>query len=379
MTKANSSGVVAELAAINRRLELNADALQLLFRGAEGESHRSLADAMAAAGDAMAHANGSVRPDTVWAESVEPSPDGPVVFLDLIGTAEQNRSWLTAFTGALTRNGWSGVVTPAPVPPSAGTVGLDTAIRPAAYLAFRMAEVPPPGTVGRWGPPRWAVDAGTTTALCRYLVNWAALPDAAVQLAMGRSRQEFSGGDVAEHLVWAAQHDHTAGIAYGASAAVRRADLGAWGQVTCQVGDDNPDWRARVEHVRAPLLEFADRLDVAFIRTGRYEVTSWIDLAGAVPALPHVTEAKVRRYRRLWDRYVPDAHGIQVVTGAHLSRLGPLPGWDVQPLAGGRHLVQARDLEPWFATDEPDPAVVAAARADFADALLTPEVLKAEG
>ena len=377
MTEGNSSGVVAELAGINRRLELNADALQLLFRGAGENRRRPLADAMAAARAAMTHANDSVSPDTVWAESVEPSPDGPVVFLDLIGTVEQNRSWLTAFTEELTRAGWSGRLTPAPTPPTEAA-GLDTAIRPAAYLALRMNEEPPPGTVGRWGPPRWAVDAGTTTALCRYLVDWAALPGAAVQLAMGRSRLEFSGDDVTEHLVWAAEHDHTAGLAYAAPAAVRRADLGAWGQVTCQVSDHGPDWRARVQHLRAPLLQFADRLDVAFLRTGRYEVTSWIDLAGAVPVLPHVSEAKVRRNRRLWDRYLPDAHGIQIVTAAHLSRLGPLPGWDVQPLAGGRHLVQARDLEPWFAAAEPDPNVVAAARADFAGALLTPEVIKVE-
>ncbi|MEU8234467.1 hypothetical protein AB0C12_33175 [Actinoplanes sp. NPDC048967] len=379
MTEANSSAVVAELAAINRRLALNADSLELLFRGTEGDSPRSLADAMAAAGAAMTRANESVRPDAVWARSVEPSPDGPVVFLDLIGTAEQNRSWLTAFTEALTHDGWSGTVAPAPAPPSEATVGLDTAIRPAAYLGFRLAEEPPPGTVGRWGPPRWAVDTGTTTALCRYLATWAALPGAAVQLTMGRSRVEFSGGGIAEHLVWAAEHDHAAGIAYRAPGVVRRADLGVWGEATCQVGDDNPNWRERVEHLRAPLLQFADRLDTAFVRTGRYEVISWMDLGGAVPALPHVTEAKVHRNRRLWDRYVPDAHGIQVVTDAHLSRLGPLPGWDVRPLAGGRHLVQARDLEPWFASGEPDPAVVAAARADFADVLLTPEVIKAEG
>jgi hypothetical protein len=194
---------------------------------------------------------------------------------------------------------------------------------------------------------------------------------------MGRVRLEFSGDDVTEHLVWAAEHDHRAGVANAAAAALRRADLGPWGQVTCQVADHEPDWRARVEHLRAPLLQFADRLDVAFVRTSAYPVSSWDDLAGAVPVLPHVTEAKVRRYRRLWDQYVPDAHGIQILTTAHLSRLGPLPAWDVRPLAGGGHLVQARDLEPWFAAAEPDPQVVAAARVDFAGALLTPEAISA--
>ncbi|HST80615.1 MAG TPA: hypothetical protein VLL08_02615 [Kineosporiaceae bacterium] len=380
MSEGNGSGVAAELSDINRRLQHNADALQLLFRGAEADRRRPLTDAMAAAEAAMTHANDSASPDTVWAESVEPSPDGPVVFLDLIGTPEQNRSWLSAFTEELTRAGWSGTLAPAPIPPPSEWVsGLDTAIRPAGYLAFRMNEEPPPGTVGRWGPPRWTVDAGTTTALCRYLVGWAALPGATVQLTMGRSRSEFSGDDVAEHLVWAAEHNHTAGVAYTAPAAARLADLGAWGQVTCQVRDDGPDWRARVEHLRELLLEFANQLDVAFLRTGRYPVTSWTGLAGAVPALPHVSEAKVNRYRRLWDQYVPDAHGIQILTAAHLSRLGPLPDWEVRPLTGGGHLVQARDLEPWFAAAEPDPEVVAAARADFAGALLTPEVISAAG
>ena len=378
MTQGNRSGVVADLASINGRLQLNGDALQLLFRAAEEDQRRPLGDAMAAADAAMTHANDSASPDTVWAESIEPSPEGPVVFLDLIGTREQNRSWLTAFTEELTRAGWSGTLTPAPTP-SAEETGLDSAIRPAAYLAFRMNEEPPPGTLGRWGPPRWAVDADTTTALCRYLVGWAARPGAAVHLRMGRSRVEFSGDDVTEYLAWAAGHDHTAGVAYTAPAVARRADLGAWGQVTGQVSDHAPDWHVRVEHLRAPLLEFADRLDVAFVRTGRYGVTSWIDLGSAIPALPHVNEAKVRLNRRLWDRYLPDAHGIQIVTAAHLSRLGPLPDWDVQFLAGDRYLVQARDLAPWFAAAEPDPQVVAAARADFAGALLTPEAIRAEG
>src|SRR5690349_16554978 len=170
MSEGNGSGVTAELSDINRRLQHNADGLQLLFRSVEADRRRPMADAMAAAEAAMTHANDSASPDTVWAESVEPSPDGPVVFLDLIGTPEQNRSWLSAFTEELTRAGWSGTLVPAPMPPpSEWMSGLDTAIRPAAYLAFQMSEEPPPGTVGRWGPPRWAVDAETTMALCRYL------------------------------------------------------------------------------------------------------------------------------------------------------------------------------------------------------------------
>ncbi len=242
VTDGNSSRVVAELDGINDRLEFNGDSIDLLFRDTGSEPRRPLAEAMVAAEAAMVHANDSVPPDIVEADGIEPSPAGPVVSLALIEPDEHNRAWLSAFTAELTRAEWSGTLTPAPRSPSEWIPGLDTAIRPAAYLAFRMNEEPPPGTRGRWGPPRWAVDAETTTALCRYLVDWAALPEAAVQLTMGRFLSEFSGEDVSEHLEWAAEHDRRAGVAYVAPVAIRRADLRAWGQVTCQVTDHNPDW-----------------------------------------------------------------------------------------------------------------------------------------
>ncbi len=78
-----------------------------------------------------------------------------------------------------------------------------------------------------------------------------------------------------------------------------------------------------MEHLRAPLLQFAERLDVAFVRTARSGVMSWLDLAGAIPALPYVSQANFNRHRRLWDRYVPDAHGIQVLPPPTCPDSGP--------------------------------------------------------
>lgn len=70
-------------------------------------------------------------------------------------------------------------------------------------------------------------------------------------------------------------------------------------------------------------------------------------------------------------------HGIQLLTEAHLARAGNLEGWDVQRLTPGRYLVLAKDLRPWFAAKETDPNILAAARQDFHDMLLTPEVIEA--
>ena len=39
--------------------------------------------------------------------------------------------------------------------------------------------------------------------------------------------------------------------------------------------------------------------------------------------------------------------------------------------------MQAKDLEPWYATIDPDPETLAKARADFGGMLLTPEIIAA--
>ena len=76
-------------------------------------------------------------------------------------------------------------------------------------------------------------------------------------------------------------------------------------------------------------------------------------------------------------RFVPDVHGIQLLTEEHLARAGNLEDWDVQRVDAGRYLVAAKDLWPWFAENEIDLSILAAARQDFHDMLLTPEVIEA--
>ena len=67
---------------------------------------------------------------------------------------------------------------------------------------------------------------------------------------------------------------------------------------------------------------------------------------------------------------------MQVLTDQHLTNARDLSGWDVESLRGGRHLVRAKDLSPWYATPEPDPDVLARARRDFGDMILTTETIK---
>ncbi len=77
---------------IHRQLEKNGHhALHVLF-ALGGVDLRFLADAMTAAEAAMRHANTVVPEESVDGESVEPSPYGPVVVLDLVGPAEHTQA-----------------------------------------------------------------------------------------------------------------------------------------------------------------------------------------------------------------------------------------------------------------------------------------------
>ena len=89
-----------------------------------------------------------------------------------------------------------------------------------------------------------------------------------------------------------------------------------------------------------------------------------------------VSEGQWRNNRQLWHAYVPDAHGIQLLTAEHVDKLDNLDTWNVSQVAPDRYLVEARDLEAWYAADEPAPEVLAAARRDFRDAILTPEIIQ---
>lgn len=98
----------------------------------------------------------------------------------------------------------------------------------------------------------------------------------------------------------------------------------------------------------------------------------------------HVGEPDLRARRDLLSSFVPDVHGVQMLTSGHLSRAHDLSGWDVVDLGHDRFLVSARDLTPWLTgpssldyTSPPvlDLAVLAQARKDFGGMILTPEAV----
>ena len=89
-------------------------------------------------------------------------------------------------------------------------------------------------------------------------------------------------------------------------------------------------------------------------------------------------DSLIWEFRHLLGSRVLDAYGIQLLTDAHLAHAHDLSGWHVETVAPGRHVVRARDLAASYAGNQPDPAVLERARADFGDMILTAAVAAAE-
>lgn len=53
----------------------------------------------------------------------------------------------------------------------------------------------------------------------------------------------------------------------------------------------------------------------------------------AVPSLPTMRAERLRGRPELWDRYVPDAHVLQLLTARHLELVADLSGWRVTEVA----------------------------------------------
>jgi hypothetical protein len=154
----------------------------------------------------------------------------------------------------------------------------------------------------------------------------------------------------------------------------RMAGFRPQGTAFFQVTDPTLDWATRLDLVRRTLSWTPPHTDLAFVRYGYGGQALWSH--PTVP-WPHVNESNVRYTRPLLASFVPDANGLQLLTDAHLDRATDLSGWDIEPLAAGRHLVTSRDLDAWYATPEPDPDVLARARADFGQMILTPDLIEA--
>lgn len=127
------------------------------------------------------------------------------------------------------------------------------------------------------------------------------------------------------------------------------------------------DRTAQAARARDALIELAPDVDQAFAEgtTGK----GWWGPNHSHRKQRLSGESLLQRPALVPHRVI-DAHGLQVLTGHHLERASSLRDWHTRQI-GDRYLLEARDLDPWFAGDEPDPEVLAKARVDFGEMIMS--------
>lgn len=139
-----------------------------------------------------------------------------------------------------------------------------------------------------------------------------------------------------------------------------------------QVQEDPTPWRDQVEAARRAMLFAPEDTDLGFLT--RVNFPLWV---GGSHSTLHLDGSLILAGRPLFTTFVPHAWGLMLLTREHLDRASDLSGWSTTRVAEGRYVLEARDLEPWYAHQDPDPEVQAQAVADFGEMVLTPEAAAA--
>lgn len=275
---------------------------------------------------------------------------------------------------------------------AAGVTGTLAAARPAGLPRWLdTIEPPQPGAFITWSfdaehstsdptqtAPLWKLDADTTRAVIELCTDFVTATGPRTRMRQGAFSFEISDQDAIADMV--ATAIVTDGIQAGVichndpGRTLRSASLICAAETALQ--EISPrSWQERIGALTDAICARPDLLDYAIIRHTSLVPGGWRSTE-ALLRLPH-TPNRFRYCQHLATRYVIDAHGVQVLTSRQLAGLRNPDHWNTRDLGHDRHLVTAPDLAPWYATLYPDPDTLAAARDDFTDILLTPDIIDA--
>lgn len=352
----------------------------LLLEGAatgDESAYRRFRTSVTAANDG-ASARGD--DDVVYAEAPAPTAGGLAVLMSCAADRAALRRFVDDLAAILDTEGLDGSLT------AATDAFAPTWSDGGPVLAAYVAWAPDLDAMAR-DPQRtsgWHVPDDRTSRITELAVRWAGPLTSRSIVRTGTYAVELAGPtptEVAHLLARGVGATGMAGleIVDAAARTVRHAALAPGGdtvlETTPEAGHELP-FRDVVDGLRDAMTALPADLDQAFVRPTVRRALSAQTLDSTLK-LPDIREHHVRYNRHLLDRFVPDVHGIQVLREEHVAALGDTRGWRVTDLTAGRHLVEAEDLEPWYAGTLPDRAVLDAARAQWSSILLTPAVLAA--
>lgn len=352
-----------------------------------GESSQLVAKVWAAMKAANRETGGDPGLRRDWQEWSEAAAAGDYAFeadglvhlrLTRAGEAAARREWLHFLAANLSAAGLSGKLSAAtdrPFPPEAVLEAMRV-----TPLITTMACFKSPQSQNPPGPMTWSdfeSDFTGNLAVDRHIMG----------TVLGRNSFDFEGANISvpEQARWSAPCGPALaegalcleGLAwittYGPTVRSREVARSSAGQLEIRtyVPGLTPAEVLAV-HV-AELKALGDVIDFGFIRVA----PSSFGWGNAVPSMTGGSPAGSAapwQFRNLhvFRRKVSDAHGVQVLTGAHLAAANDLSTWNIEPIAEDRYLVSAHDVESWF-DGSLTPARVEQARADFGSNLLITE------
>lgn len=227
----------------------------------------------------------------------------------------------------------------------------------------------------------WYVHPGVTSSLVAAAQGWVVTPGCRRWITRngGYWGMEMEGLDWKQGWFEAIHSYVNAEVVTRQTKPTRMRKVSFWphGRVTYAAYDPSLSLVEKLDLARQPLAFAVEHTNVAFIAT-RYPVDNvWWPSQGSDDDWAYLHESEVRYNEPLLASMVPDAHGIQVLTRDHLDRAANLDDWSVKCLGHDRYLVEARDLEVWYAGPSPDRAARDKAQADFGDMIINRELIEA--
>ncbi|MEZ0577667.1 hypothetical protein [Nocardioides sp. MH1] len=171
--------------------------------------------------------------------------------------------------------------------------------------------------------------------------------------------------DLVEPVVHAAVREGAATTVWMPERGKRFHSLGfsTQGTVVAQVGADDLGWCDQLQDLQGLVRALGPVADVAWLRPAP-PLSDW-------RISPQGLSGNFTQFPQLRTSFVPDAHGIFVLTPEHLAKARDLSDWQLEELGNDRTLVVHKDPGAWFAQKEPDVEVLAKARADLGPMILT--------
>jgi len=308
----------------------------------------------------------NVQAPGVWGERPAAGVGGASVRLKSPQSPDALNSWLAAFTAVLGAEGRSGLVRATRTVRLPGFVTGFTEPWITVFAAYDLA-IADPAT-----PPTAVSETLDALDLCRRAVAWTAQAGGEAYLSSGGMNQLVATDEAAAYLLTALHARSAASFTCVDAQAGRASHLhvDADGLVVYQFHDSSATPAERITRLRDAMTVDVERTRLAFAALSPVRAYGWDARLKGLPPLLEQPDGVLARNTPAWSEFVPDAHGVQLLTGRHLSRIPDLTGWTVRALTPDRSLVEAPDLAAWLAPGGPSEAELAQARAAFGAALL---------